>query len=219
MLKRVLINKRTVPVPVPVKTLADAFRWIESSMIPQGETLTSAMLDGNSVLELWDDKKTSNEIVLDAESQFEIRIESAMDLALQGLEAIHNLCGAILRDLKPLAVYLWQSKAMSDQQDLYQIAGDVQLVIELIDHAKDMRVESQIDFGPMLDFQSHLKKICLSLSAASAKTDWRACAQILLRDTSSSTGLESSLRSLQEEVESCHLRLLTSRGAAATGNM
>ena len=187
-------------------------------MVPKGETITSAILDGNSVLELWGNTKLTQTIALTPESRFEVRIESPMDLALQGMETAHTLCGAVLRDLKPLAVYLWQSKPHTEQQDLYQIAGDVQLIIELIDHAKDMRVETQIDFGPMLDFQAHLKKIALSLTAASAKSDWRACAQILLRDTVTTTGLESTLRALQEEVESCHLRLLTSRGASAVGS-
>lgn len=218
MLKRVLINKRTLPVPVPVKSLADAFQWIESAMIPKGETITSASLDGKSVLELWGNTKLTQTILMTNDSRFEVRIESPMDLALQGMETAHTLCGAVLRDLKPLAVYLWQSKAHTEQHDLYQIAGDVQLIIELIDHAKDMRVETQIDFGPMLDFQAHLKKISLSLTAAAAKSDWRACAQILLRDTTTTTGLESTLRALQEEVEACHLRLLTSRGAASLGS-
>lgn len=187
-------------------------------MVPTGDTITSAILDGKPVLDLWGNVKASQAIHLSPETRFEIRIESPMDLALQGMETAHTLCGAVLRDLKPLAVFLWQARSTDEQPDLYQIADDVQLIIELIDHSKDMRVESKIDFGPMLDFQNHLKKISLSLVAASAKSDWRACAQILLRDTSTTTGLESTLRALQEEVEACHLQLLTSRGAAALGN-
>jgi hypothetical protein len=186
-------------------------------MMPSGQSITSASIDGKSVLELWGNLKATQAISLHADSRFEVRIESPMDLALQGMETTHTLCGAILRNLKPLAVHLWQAKPADEQPELYQVADDVLLIIDLIDHSKAMGVESQIDFGPMIEFQAHMKKISLSLSAASGKSDWRACAQILLRDTTTTTGLESTLRALQEEVEACHLRLLTSRGMAALG--
>lgn len=217
MLKRVLINKRTVPVPVPIRTLAEAFRWLEANLIPDGQTITSAVLDGKSVLELWNNTKVLDAILLGNDARFEVRIESPMDLALQGMETTHTLCGAILRDLKPLAVHLWQSRPSDPQPELAQVAEDVQLIMDLIDHSKDMGVESHMDFGPLIEFQAHIHKISLSLSAASARSDWRACAQILLRDTATTTGLESTLQALQEEVEASHLRLLTSRGATAQG--
>lgn len=218
MLKRIIINQRSVPVPVPVKTLADAIQWIEQSMIPEGQSLTSAILDGKSVIELCSDRKLASSISLNPDHRFEIRIESPLDLALQGLETSHTLCGAILRNIKFLAVHLWQANPSDRQPELEQMSEDVEIIVDLIDHSKSLGFDTCVDFGPMFDIQAHLKKILLSLSAAFGKSDWRGCAQILLRDTSTSTGLESTLKILQEEFESAHLRLLTSRGAKASSN-
>jgi hypothetical protein len=183
-------------------------------MIPDGQSLTSAVLDGKSVIEMWQGHVNLSTVPLTASSKFEVRVESPTDLALQSLEAAHNMCCAVLRNIKLIAVNLWQAPPLSDQSELQQMSEDVEIVIDLIDHSKDLGVDTYVDFGPMIDLQAHLKKVILNLSAAFARSDWRACAQILLRDTNTSTGLESTLKSLQEEFESAHLRVLTSRAPA-----
>lgn len=218
MLKRLIINQRPVPVPVPIKTVGEAIQWIESSMIPDGQSLTSVNLDGKSIIDLLHDKSFASKTLLSPDSKFEIRIESPVDLALQGLETAHTLCGAILRNIKFIAVHLWQCPATQPQPELQQLSEDVEIIIDLIDHARGLGFEASADFGPMIDLQAHLKKILLSLSASFARSDWRGCAQILLRDTATTTGLESSLRMLQEEFETAHLRVLTSRSARASND-
>ncbi len=215
MLKQVAINSRIVPVPVPIRNLAEAVSWLERSMVPEDQSVTAMLLDGESVIESLLDKKFLEKCVLSGKSQLSVKIESAKDLALQGLETSHNLCGAILRNIKFIAVHLWQCPASQAQPELEQLSEDVEIIIDLIDHSRGLGVDSCVDFGPMLDLQAHLKKVLLSLSAAFGKSDWRACAQVLLRDTSSTTGLESTLKTLQEEFESAHLRLLTSWSAKA----
>ncbi|MCX6125478.1 MAG: hypothetical protein NTV34_12135 [Proteobacteria bacterium] len=217
MLKRLLINQKWVPVPIPIKNLADAFSWLETSMIPDGQSLTSAILDGRPVIDVWGDLNATSRIPLGPDSRLDVRIESPMDLALQGIETAHTLCGAILRNVKYLAVHLWQCAPACLQPELQQMSEDVEIIIDLIDHAKDLGGETFADFGPMIDLQAHLKKIMLSLSAAFCRSDWRGCAQVLLRDTGASTGLESTLKMLQEEFETAHLRVLTSRASASIG--
>ena len=216
MLKRLIINQKSVPVPVPIRNLSEATEWIEASMIPTGQSLTVAVLDGRSVVDILANPAASAKLLLTANSRLEVRIESPMDLALQGLETAHTLCGAILRNIKYLAVHLWQASPASPQSELQQMSEDVEIIIDLIDHAKNLGVDTFADFGPMIDLQAHMKKIILSLSAAFNRSDWRGCAQILLRDTTTTTGLESTLKMLQEEFESAHLRVLTSRGANAS---
>lgn len=216
MLKRLIINQRSVPVPVPVRNMAEAVLWIEQSMIPTGQSLTAAVLDGNSVIDQLSDRAAMAKLKLTPDSRFEVRIESPRELALQSLETAHTLCGAILRNIKFLAVHLWQCIPATPQEELAQMSEDVEIIIDLIDHAKSLGIETFADFGPMIDLQAHLKKILLSLSAAFGKSDWRGCAQILLRDTTTTTGLESTLRILQEEFETAHLRVLTSKGATAS---
>jgi len=208
-----MINRRWVPIPVPISSIAEVVEWLEGSMIPEGQALTSMVLDGVSIIEQLQDHSFVQKGKLTATSVLEVRIESALDLALHGLETAHTLCGAILKTIKFVAVHLWQCPPSQPQPELQQLVEDVDIIIDLIDHSQGLGIQQYADFGPMIDLQAHLKKILLGLSAAIAKCDWRGSAQILLRDTTTTTGLESSLRMLQEEFETAHLRVLTSRGA------
>lgn len=211
MLKRLIVNQKTIPVPVPIKTLADACAWIDNSLVPVGETVTSAMLDGKDVLDLWCSVKAGEAISLFPETRMEIRIESPEDLALQTLDTIHALAGAILRGIKPLAVHLWQARQNEQQPELINVHEDVELISDLIERLNDMGVSGHIDIGVLRELNTRLRQITICLTAAMSICDWKGCAQILLRDTSNSVGLESSLKQLVDESEASHLRLLTSR--------
>ena len=210
MLKRLIVNQKTIPVPVPVRTLAEACTWIDEILVPVGETVTSAQLDGRDILEIWSSSKAGAAIFLHPESRLEIRVESPEDLALQSLDAIHSLAGAILRGIKVLAVHLWQSRQNEIQPELNSVRDDVGLICELMDRMSDMGVADKIDLGLISELHGRISKISICLDAAMSIGDWRAAAQILLRDTSTAVGLETSLRQLVDESESCHLRLLTS---------
>jgi hypothetical protein len=211
MLKRLIINQKTIPVPVPVKTLEEACAWIDDILVPVGETVTSAVMDGKDILEIWSSSKTAAAINLHPDTRLEIRVESPEDLALQSLDAIHSLAGAILRGIKVLAVHLWQSRQNDIQPELNALREDVGLICELMDRMNDMGVSDKIDLCHIRDLHGRIYKISICLDAAMSIGDWKASAQILLRDTSTAIGLETSLRCLVDESESCHLRLLTGR--------
>jgi hypothetical protein len=211
MLKRLIINQKTIPVPVPVKTLEEACAWIDEILVPVGETVTSASLDGKDILEIWSSPKVAAAINLHPDTRLEIRVESPEDLALQSLDAIHSLAGAILRGIKALAVHLWQSRQNEIQPELNAVREDVGLICELMDRMNDMGVGDKIDLGHIRELHDRIQKISICLDAAMSIGDWKASAQILLRDTSTAIGLETSLRSLVDESEACHLRLLTGR--------
>jgi hypothetical protein len=211
MLKRLILNQKTIPVPVPVRTLDEACAWIDDILVPAGETVTSASLDGKDILEIWSSNKVTSAIGLHPGSRLEVRIESPEDLVLQSLDAIHSLAGAILRGIKALAVHLWQSRQNEIQPELAAVRDDVDLICELIDRMNDMGVNEKIDLIPIRELNDRIRKISICLDAAMSIGDWKAAAQILLRDTSTSIGLESSLKNLADESEACHLRLLTGR--------
>jgi hypothetical protein len=211
MLKRLIINQKTIPVPIPVKTLADACSWIDEILVPVGETVTSATLDGRDILDLWSSPKTGSAINLHPDSRLEIRVESPEDLALQSLDTIHALSGAILRGIKALAVHLWQARQNEGQPELHAVREDVDLICELMERMEDMGVSHKIDLGVIRELKDRIKNIAICLTAAASIGDWKGAAQILLRDTSTALGLETSLRQLVDESEACHLRLLTSR--------
>jgi hypothetical protein len=211
MLKRFVLNQKTVPVPVPLKTLDQVCAWIDEVLVPTGETVTSATLDGKDILDLWASPKVTAAISLHNESRLEIRIESPEDLALQSLEAIHSLAGAVLRGIKALAVHLWQSRQNDIQPELQAVRDDISLICELMDRLNDMGVADKIDLGQLGELFERIRIISVCLDAAMSIGDWKGSAQILLRDTSTSIGLETSLKELVEISESCHLRLLAGR--------
>jgi hypothetical protein len=211
MLKRLIVNQKTVPVPVPVKTLADACSWVDEILVPVGETVTSATLDGKDVLDLWSSPKVSSAISLHPDSRLELRVESPEDLALQSLDSMHALSGAILRGIKGLAVHLWQARQNESQHDLLAVRDDIELIGELLDRLEEMGVSDKVDLSVMRELKARIRNIACKLTTAISFSDWRACAQILLRDTATTTGLETLLRHLMDESEACHLRLLTSR--------
>jgi hypothetical protein len=217
MLKRLIINQKTVPVPIPIKTLADACAWIDEVLVPVGETVTSAMLDEKDVLELWSSTRAGSAITLHPESRLEIRIESPEDLALQSYDAIHSLAGAILRNIKVIAVQLWQSKHTELQPELLALREDIGLICDLIERLDDIGISDKIDLAMIKTLQDRIHKIAICLDAAGSIGDWRASAQILLRDTSTAIGLETTLKQLVDESESSHLRLLTSRTMKSFG--
>ncbi len=217
MLKRLIINQKTVPVPVPVRTLAEACAWIDEILVPVGETVTSATLDDNDILDIWSSSKVGSAINLHPTSRLEIRIESPEDLALQSLDAMHSLGGSILRGIKALAVHLWQARQNDIQPELAGVRDDIGLICELMDRINDMGIADKLDLDVIHELEARIQKISVCLDAAMSIGDWKASAQILLRDTSTAIGLESSLRQLVDESESSHLRLLSLRANKAIG--
>ena len=211
MLRYLIVNQKKVPIPVPLRTLADVCAWIDHVLVPVGETVTSAMLDDKDILDLWSSPRAGAAITLHSDSRLDVRIESPEDLALQSLDAIHSLAGAILRGIKALAVHLWQARQNEVQPELFAVRDDLGLICELMDRMNDMGLKSSIDLVSIRELHTRIYKISLCLDAAVSVGDWKASAQILLRNTSSAIGLETSLRHLVDESESNHLRLLTSR--------
>jgi len=219
MLKKLIVNQKTVPVPVPVRNLAEACHWIDEVLVPIGETVTSATLDGKDILDLWDATKTCASIALLDASRIEIRIESPEDLALQSFDAMHSLAEAILRGLKSLAVHLWQARKNDIQPELEAVKEDIGLIRELMDRIEEMGVEDKIDLRLIRELRGRVHNINLAIDAACGVGDWKAAAQILLRDTPTAVGLETSLRQLLVESEACHLRLFSIRHNKTTGSL
>lgn len=217
MLKRLVLNQKTIPVPVPIKTLAEACAWIDEILVPVGETVTSATLDGRDILDLWSAPKIGGGIQLHPDSRIEIRVESPEDLALQTLDTIHALSGAILRGIKALAVHLWQARQNEIQPELKVVREDLDLICELLDRMDDMGLSGSIDLTLVRDLKIRMRNIGVCLTAAMSIGDWKGSAQILLRDTSTAVGLETTLKQLMDESESCHLRLLTTRSSNRLG--
>ncbi|MEI6832947.1 MAG: hypothetical protein WCL28_03055, partial [bacterium] len=88
MLKRIVVNQKMIPVPVPLKTLSEVCTWVDDTLVAVGQTVTSAILDGKDVLDYWGVDKICSSISVHDEMRLELRVESPEDLALQTTDTI-----------------------------------------------------------------------------------------------------------------------------------
>jgi hypothetical protein len=219
MLKRVLVNNRVVPIPVPLKDLSQALSWVESTLVPAGSFLTRVVLN-RSVIDYTDGRlsKSDARLGLDAGSRLEIQVDSPVTLAAQTLDSIHSLAAAILGTLKGLAVHSWQSKGADRLPELGVLQEDVRLVVDLVNHVHHLLGQvpgaDALDPAPVAGIGRMLDQNLGSFSLARSQSDWKACAKVMLNR------FEPLLRDLLVESETLQIRTLATQPGAnlpATG--
>lgn len=202
-----MINQKLIPVPVPLRNLAEVCAWVDETLVEVGKTVTSAFLDGRDILEFWGHLPVCETVSIHSDMRLELRVESPEELALQSLDAIHSLCFAILSGLKSLAVHLWQARKNDLQPELLEVIDDIELVAGLIDRLRDMGVDQSVEICKLIERLSQLQKILEDLSRAKFSGDWKEAAQTLLRDNPTVPGLESVLRAVSDESKTLHAAL------------
>lgn len=217
MLKRIVVNQKIIPVPVPLKTLSEVCSWVDDTLVAVGETVTSALLDGKDILDYWGLDKVCSSISVHDEMRLELRIESPEDLAFQTLDTIHALAGTVMRGLKALAVHLWQSRQNEIQPELSAVIEDVSLICELMERLQELAALVEIDVNALSKILASIRDIKSRLELAMASGDWREAAQILLRDTATNAGLETMLKRMAQESEVTHEALLKIKNDKGAG--
>lgn len=207
MLKKVIINQKKVPVPVPILTLGDAVRWVEATLVPQGHTITRVTLNDKVVS--GDDLES--DVRLTVETKLEIQIDSPVELAVQTLEATRNLSSVIFSGLKALAVECWQAKPQVKPTELPSVSNDLSLILDLIEHIVSLVEPMDIDVAPLQGIKLMLGRVSVGLSMAASSSDWKACARLLLNR------LEPLLKDLMAESESIQMRVIAHSGFALVG--
>lgn len=203
MLKRVLINNKKVPVPVPVRTLDDALRWVEETLVPAGHTITRIALDDRVLTGSEPDPAVRGDTPLGEESRLEIQIDSPAELTIQTLDAIRNLASIILSALKPLAVECWQARGTLRPSELDAATNDAQLLLDLIDHVAGLVDRHHVEAAAIQGIAGVLKRSVVGLNMARANSDWKGSAKILLNK------VEPLLKDLVMEAETMHVRIAT----------
>jgi hypothetical protein len=207
MLKKVIINQKKVPVPVPILTLGDAVRWVESTLVPQGHTITRVTLNDKVVS--GDDLESDARLTV--ETKLEIQIDSPVELAVQTLEATRNLSSVIFSGLKALAVECWQAKPHVKPSELPSVSNDLSLILDLIEHIVSLVEPMDIDVAPLQGIKLMLGRVSVGLTMAASSSDWKACARLLLNR------LEPLLKDLMAESESIQMRVIAQSGFALVG--
>ena len=173
MLKRLFINNKMTPIPVPLRDLAEVCTWVDDTLVSVGQTVTSATLDGKDILGIWDSASVCSAIKVHPEMRLEIRIESPEDLALQSFDAIHALASAILSRIKILAVHLWQARKNELQPELECVIEDLKLIVELMERIWGLGVSAALDLSQLAESFSKLKDGIGRLTTAFDQGNWR----------------------------------------------
>lgn len=202
MLKRIFINSKKVPVPVPVLTLGEALSWVETTLVPAGHTITRIVLD-DRVLGDAANAADLEETPLGNDTRLEIQIDSPVDLTVQTLDAMRNLASVVMGGLKVLAVECWQAKSATKPSELDSVAADLELVLDLLDHTAGLIDPMHLDAAAIQGIHGMLKRAAVALNMAKSNSDWRACARLLLNR------LEPLLKDLIAESETLQIRILT----------
>jgi hypothetical protein len=207
MLKSLIINQASLPIPVPVLTGSDLLGWLIDSMLPQGKSITSLIVEG----EQWIDKIESTEfekLTLMPLMKVEVLFEAGFDLTLRSMEVTHNLCRGMLSVIKVIAVNLWQSATEDDQSEFLEFLNDLELLDELMLNIDSLATPFELDLSGIYHWRSHLKVMRLRLHNFSREKHWQSCAKLLLRDESDCLAIETSLKKLFQDLEFVHLELL-----------
>lgn len=196
MLKSLMINKKKIPIPVPLRSLKDLLCWISDHLLHKEHSVTRVRIDQDEV-DLYDEASWAK-IRLKDNSKVEVQIDSPMEIAAQTLEAAKNLCLILERSLKPLAVYLWQYQEVIEPTQLEQVESDLEMIDQLLDHGLVI-LEKDLDIALVRRYRSMLSKSFEAMLLAKTNKDWKAVARILLQQIESMLNeLSSELGSLQK---------------------
>lgn len=180
MLKFVILNNKKVPVPVPLKTLQDVVSWIEDHLLRSDHTITRIKLDHQDIDFNGQGRIKVPKKVLNKDSVVECRIDSPLDICVQSLDALRNLCLVLERSLKPIAVHCWQIQAHDKPADLRAVISDLELIDELLDHLF-LILDERVDAQSARSYRETLHQARLAIQYAIEASDWKAVARILLK--------------------------------------
>jgi hypothetical protein len=198
MLKAIYLNQKKIPVPVPIQTLSEALCWAESTLLPADRIITKVILDGDVHYDVLNDPSLSS-LPLKAESKLHLQVDSAMDLSLQTLDAMRNLGVVLERNLKPMAVALWQAMPKNEPGGLKDLVGDIELCNAMLDHLMGL-----LDHGLSERFLRAAELITtasVALVGRYPQSDWKGMARVLLNHYEPALlMLTAELGSLQREM-------------------
>jgi hypothetical protein len=127
---KVTLNDRPLDVPQQCGTFQDLLSHVEDELLPQGQVITSILLDG---VELDDEAEQDSLLRRTADiNSVEFFTARAVDLAREGLEQAVELLPALSEALKDSAKLLREGHTAPGLDLLYESLGHVEWYIGLI---------------------------------------------------------------------------------------
>ncbi|RYZ49947.1 MAG: hypothetical protein EOP07_23685 [Proteobacteria bacterium] len=179
MLKRITLNGRRVPVPVPIRDLSEAVQWVQKHLVRPDHHITRIELNGSDVEFSSDGECHVDAIDLSEGSDLRIKVDSPHEICIQTLDVLRNLSSVVGRNLKPIAVQLWEHKGLKLPPESASVFEDFGLMQELLDHVL-LLLDKRVDATNVCSLQSALNKAFTALNYAVQTADWKAAAKVLL---------------------------------------
>lgn len=200
MLKRITLNGRRIPVPVPIRGMVEAVQWVQKHLVRPEHAITRIVLNGQDIDFTNDGEFRVADIDLGEGSDLRIKVDSPHEICLQTLDVLRNLASVIGNNLKPVAVQLWEYKALKLSGENAALFDDFGLMEELLDHVLVL-LDKRVDATNLLSLQAALAKAFTSLRAAVQTSDWKAAAKVLLNQVETpSLELASELTSVEKVI-------------------
>jgi hypothetical protein len=123
-----------------------------------------------------------------------------MEICIQTIDALRNLSTAIGRNLKPVAVHLWEYKGSRLSMEARAVIEDVRLMIELLDHILIL-IDRRVDITNVTSMRESIGKSHRAIQVAESNSDWKGMARVLLQQLEQPTlELSHELSSLQKNI-------------------
>lgn len=180
LLKKLVINNRKIPVPIPILNLGEALLWIEKHLLRPDHSITRVTLDSQDIdyvdglSQQWQSKK------IEDEQELRCKIDSPTEICLQTIDALRNLSTVIARNLKPVAVHLWEFKGHRLPLETKSILDDVGLLVELLEHILVL-LDRRVDTTQVNAIHEAISHASLGTQYGESQSDWRGIARVLLQ--------------------------------------
>lgn len=191
MLKFVHIKNRRIPVPIPIATLDEALRWISDTFAVDDKLITRVVLDGQAV-DL--DMGNYSEILLRAESDLFVQVESPTEISVQSMEVIKDFCTVLTGRMKVTAVGLFTHEGLELTPNLSGILEDLAYLTDLRLHVNGIIDAYHEDMAPFEAMALVCDRVIKDLNTQIQQKNWKSCASILLNR------LDPFLKMLHQEV-------------------
>ncbi|MDD9952613.1 MAG: hypothetical protein OXT67_13715 [Zetaproteobacteria bacterium] len=203
MLKTVQVGKKKIPVPVPLKHLADAIEWVEDIVVRHEGTLTKVVLDGEEIEDFhskkWGKRKLSKS------SSLHVQVDSPWNICMEILSTVSDFSEAISQSAHMVAVGIWDTESVIPPQSIVNAYADSLLIVELVQHLSEIVDYTQEDIAGVLGQYYILKRQVDHLGVAMRKKQWRDCARFLVRRVA------PILRDLLRECEQLQMSMMASQ--------
>ena len=206
MLKSVLLNGKKVPVPVPVRTAGEALDWLEKFLVGPKKTVTKIELNGENLT----DASLSER--LDQSSKLVVQVDSEIDLAVQTIDALRNLTGMMIKDIKHCAVQVYQLKPEDKLDFIDNFVSDLNLALELSEHLLIL-VNGQISTKYMAKIMDQVGQVTQLIEKSRVNQDWQHLARVILQH------LEPNLEAMAVEMSSLQKSIFQLQTKEACGSV